>query len=248
MNDEQERFKPLPHAGPRGTVARLQFAARLALDLQVRSVHRDMRRFLPGLRGKVLDIGCGQSPYRHLLSPDATYLGLDFEGSDAFEYQAEDGVTYFDGEHVPLPDGSVDHLLCTEVLEHCPDPGVLVGELHRVLKAGGTGVVTVPWSARYHYIPHDYFRYTPSALQRLFADFTEARVEARGTDLTAISSKVVVASLRPLLGGKREPLKLLGSALLSPLAVAAAGLGQMSLALDLGSPDDPLGYTVWLRK
>jgi len=245
---DDEGFRPLPHAGPRGNVARLQFAARLMLDLQVRSVHRDMRRFLPGLSGKVLDVGCGQSPYRHLLGKGAEYLGMDFEGSSHFEYEKESGVTYFDGVHFPLEDESVDHVICTEVLEHCPDPMVIVREMHRVLRKGGTGVVTVPWSARYHYIPHDYFRYTPATLATLFKDFARADVEARGTDVASISSKIIVLAFRPLLGGKRSPTTLLGSALLAPLALVAAGIGQAALSLELGSPDDPLGYTVWLRK
>lgn len=243
-----EGFRPMPHTGPRGNVARLQFAARLMLDLQVRSVHRDMRRFLPRLSGKVLDVGCGQSPYRHLLGPGAEYVGMDFEGSSHFAYEREPDVTYFDGVHFPLEDASIDHVICTEVLEHCPDPMVIVREIHRVLRPGGTGAVTVPWSARYHYIPHDYFRYTPATLATLFKDFAGAEVEARGTDLTSISSKIVVFAFRPLLGGKRSPAALLGTALLTPLALVAAGIGQAALSFELGSSDDPLGYTVWIRK
>ena len=218
------------------------------LDLQVRSVHQHMRQFLPTLSGKVLDVGCGQSPYRHLLGPDAQYQGIDFEGSSHFEYEAENDVTYFDGRRIPFEDGSIDHVLCTEVLEHCPDPALLVEEMHRVLRPGGTGVVTVPWSARYHYIPHDYFRYTPSMLAILFKDFAKAEVEARGTDVTSIASKMIVLAFRPLLGGKRGPVALLGTGLMAMPALAAAAVGQVSLALALGSPDDPLGYTVWIRK
>jgi SAM-dependent methyltransferase len=218
------------------------------MDLQVRSVHRDMRKFLPSLTGDVLDVGCGQSPYRHLLGPGARYFGIDFEGSNHFEYAAENDVTYFDGRRIPLGDSSVDHVLCTEVLEHCPDPALVVQEVHRVLRKGGTGVFTVPWSARYHYIPHDYFRYTPSMLAILFKDFARAEVEARGTDVTSISSKIIVASLRPLLGGKRSAASLLATAIMTPAAIVAGAVGQLSLALDLGSPDDPLGYTVWITK
>ena len=243
-----ERFRPLPHSSPIGLLARLRFAARLVADLQVRTVHRHLRGFLPQLSGSVLDLGCGQSPYRHLLGPNARYLGIDFEGSRHFEYAEEKDVTYFDGRRIPLDDGSVDHVICTEVLEHCPDPAVLLGEVHRVLKPGGTGVFTVPWSARYHYIPHDYFRYTPSMLRILFRSFSDARVEPRGTDVSAIAAKVVVLSIRPLVGEDRNPVAFLGSLLLLPLVPWAILAGQLSLVLELGSPDDPLGYTVWVTK
>lgn len=243
-----EGFKPLPHTGPKGILARLRFTARLALDLQVRTVHRDMRRFLPGLRGNVLDLGCGQSPYRHLLGPDANYLGLDFQGSRHFDYQEERDVTYFDGTKIPLEDETVDHVICTEVLEHCQEPAVLLREVHRVLRRGGTGVFTVPWSARFHYIPHDYLRFTPSMLRILFQCFARADVEPRGTDVTAISSKVVVLAFRPLLGGDRGVLPILWSVLFAPVAVAFAIIGQASITFKVGSPDDPLGYTVWIVK
>lgn len=243
-----ERFRPLPHAGPGTAWARLRFAARLAVDLQVRTVHRHMRQFLPGLTGKVLDLGCGQSPYRHLLGAGARYLGVDFEGSRHFEYAKEKDVTYFDGLRIPLEDGSVDHVICTEVLEHCPEPEQLLREVHRVLKAGGTGVFTVPWSARYHYIPHDYFRYSPSMLRILFRDFARVEVEPRGSDVVTIASKVVVLAFRPLLGGALRPLAVLQALVLSPLALLAVVVGQLGLVLRLGSTDDPLGYTVWLTR
>jgi SAM-dependent methyltransferase len=248
VRGRKEGLKPLPHAAPRGVIGRLRFATRLGLDLQVRTVHRDMRRFLPGLQGNVLDLGCGQSPYRYLLGPRARYIGLDFEGSRDFGYRDEPDVTYFDGSTIPLDDGSIDHVLCTEVLEHVQEPEVLLQEVYRVLRAGGTGVFTIPWSARYHYIPHDYHRFTPSMLRILFSTFSRVEVEPRGTDVAAIASKVVVLAFRPLLGGDRGLISVLRSAVLAPVAVVAAIIGQLSIALNIGSPDDPLGYTVWVAK
>jgi SAM-dependent methyltransferase len=41
-------------------------------------------------------------------------------------------------------DASIDMLLCSEVFEHMPDPGVLVREIHRVLKTGGLALITTP--------------------------------------------------------------------------------------------------------
>ncbi len=45
---------------------------------------------------------------------------------------------------LPFPDNSFDHAVCSEVLEHLPDDRAAMGELYRVLKPGGTLVVTVP--------------------------------------------------------------------------------------------------------
>ena len=196
----------------------------------------------------MLDLGCGRGPYRHLLRAGTHYVGVDFEGSGHFAYAGVPDVIHYDGRRLPFETGSFDHLLCTEVLEHCPEPEQTVREAHRVLKPGGTAMFTVPWSARYHYMPHDFFRYTPSKLEMLFNEFSSVRIEPRGTDLTSIASKLMVLALRPLLGAARGPLALPLAGALSPIAVGALAAGHLSLAFKIGSPDDPLGYTVWLTR
>jgi SAM-dependent methyltransferase len=243
-----EGFTPRPHAPPSGLAARLRYSARLLADFQVRTVHAHVKAFLSGLSGSVLDLGCGEGPYRHLLGAGARYIGVDFEGSGHFEYAGVPDVIHYDGKKLPFDTASIDHVLCTEVLEHCPAPDQIVREIHRVLRPGGTALFTVPWSARYHYIPHDYFRYTPSKLEMLFKDFPSVRIEPRGTDLTSIASKLMVFALRPLMGVGRGPLAVPLAGALSPLAAGALAAGHLSLVFKIGSPDDPLGYTVWLTR
>ena len=61
---------------------------------------------------------------------------------------------------IPFPDGHFDALLCTEVLEHAVAPEALIAEMHRVLRPGGSLVLTVPFAARVHHIPYDFHRFT----------------------------------------------------------------------------------------
>lgn len=49
-----------------------------------------------------------------------------------------------DGASAPLPDSSADLVMLLDVLEHVQEPGELVTEALRLLKPGGTGVITVP--------------------------------------------------------------------------------------------------------
>ncbi len=249
-NVTRERFQPRPTTVPDTFLARGKFLAQRAIDFQVKSVYRHARQFLPGVRGLLLDVGAGNSPYRHLLDPTASqYQGIDVQHAGDFGYSNAE-IQNFDGRQIPFDGDSFDAVLCTEVLEHVEDPAELITEIHRVMKPGATGMITVPWSARFHYIPHDYHRYTPTRLQHLFQHFASATVVPRGTDLTVVASKIVVMYAR--LFFPRHLFALLWTiplaVILAPIVAGFVLLGHLSLVAHVGSSDDPLGYTVWLRK
>jgi SAM-dependent methyltransferase len=136
---------------------------------------------LPNFRGRLLDVGCGYQPYRRLLlSPPSQatgYVGMDLPDNT---YRPPD--LSWDGRRIPLDDVSVDSVLLTEVLEHCPDPECVLRETARVLKPGGFMFLTVPFIWPIHTVPHDEFRYTPFALRRLLeqAGFQNPVIEATG--------------------------------------------------------------------
>ena len=49
-----------------------------------------------------------------------------------------------DAEQLPFEAGTFDRIVCSEVLEHVPDPDVVLAEIARVLKPGGIFVASVP--------------------------------------------------------------------------------------------------------
>lgn len=69
---------------------------------------------------------------------------------------------------LPFPDSSFEFILCTEVLEHLHTPHQAIAEMSRVLKPGGTLILTTRFVFPIHDAPHDYFRYTTYGLQHLF--------------------------------------------------------------------------------
>jgi len=244
-----ESFRPLPHTPPTAISSKARFYVRLMLDLQVWTVYRDLRRRMPSYRGDVLDVGCGQSPYRFLLDRQSTrYTGIDIFDAEKFDYSNLE-VVAFDGEHIPFPDASFDAVICTEVLEHAPNYQQLIDEIHRVMKNGVEAIFTVPWSARFHYIPYDYFRYTPSSLGTMFAGFTSCAITPRGTDVSVIGSKLAILWFRNLFPARRSrmvwsPLWLL----LSPLFLLVVSVAHLCTRWSVGSSDDPLGYTIVVTK
>jgi SAM-dependent methyltransferase len=248
-----EVWRPPVFAAPAATVPqRLLAALRRFLDLQAGTVWRDLAAILPGCEGVVLDVGCGAQPYRNLVNPRAKYIGIDTADAKAhFGYEMPD-TTYFEGDIWPLETASVDVVLCTETLEHVPDTSRFLEEMARVLRPGGRAILTVPFSARYHYIPHDYWRFTPACLERILgaANFQRAAVYARGNAVTVACYKAM-ALILPLLfaterpAGTRWLLRAVGIAL-SPLLILLAAIANVSIRGAGGN--DCLGYTVLAQR
>lgn len=70
-------------------------------------------------------------------------------------------------ERLPFRGGSFDAVLCTQVLEHVPDPSVAIAEASRVLSPDGRLILTIPFVAAEHEEPHDYFRFTQFGIRTL---------------------------------------------------------------------------------
>jgi SAM-dependent methyltransferase len=193
----------------------------------------------------VLDVGSGAQPYRPLLPADVRYRAIDVDvAGEAFGYDMPD-TEYFTGDRWPVLDDAIDMVLATETLEHVPDPPVFLSEARRVLRDGGRIVMTVPFSARWHYIPHDYWRFTPSSLRNLLeaAGFGDVVVYPRGNEVTVACYKLlalIFPSVFPPEGGF-GPRRIAGFLAL-PVAGLLALLGQISLRSEGG--DDCLGWTV----
>jgi SAM-dependent methyltransferase len=244
--DSPEEFRPISVTYDGSQLGRLSFAIRRVVDLQVRTIYDFLRHTVPLMEGAVLDVGCGESPYVHLLTGTAFYTGVDIADADKFGMIGCDGTFGFDGETLPFPDASFDHVICTEVLEHARDPTALVAEMHRVMKGGGTLVATIPFSARVHYEPHDYQRFTFWGLKCLFAGFKDVTIATRGTDLVSITAKLVVVAVR--LARPKSEASLLWRVpvflILAPVLGVAMIIAHVALRFDFGSKTDPLGYSI----
>lgn len=242
--NQSEQFRPPPNDPPGDTLlGKLRFTGRTVADLQVSSVLQHLKPWLADIRGTVLEVGCGAQPYRHFVSAGCQYTGLDWDqAEEGFSYRTPDTI-YYDGGEFPFTETTFDFVFHTEVLEHIYYARQFLGECRRVLKPGGRIFFTVPFQARYHYIPWDYFRYTPAALSKILAEagFREVVVIPRGNDITVAAYKILGLVYRWLQEGLTG--KVLGCAAL-PIAVLCLLVGHLSLRFKVGSRDDCLGYAV----
>ena len=147
---------------------------------------------------RILDLGCGFGRHAY----EAARRGANVVALDAGRDEVEGVAATFaamleageltsaplwtaavqgDARHLPFPDGSFDRVICSEVLEHIHDDRVVMGELARVLRPGGTMAITVPrygpelinWalSDAYHNVPGGHIRiYRRSELESRLHD------------------------------------------------------------------------------
>ena len=190
QSQEADRDPPAPSSdGPRRTQAQLASAQSVFHRdyLHLAPLTRDVIAFLTETSGRVVDFGCGQMPYR-AFAPAAVseYVGVDHD-------PANDQATIICPiENTPLDDATFDYVLSTQVLEHVPDPQLVLQEMARVLKPGGDALVTVPQAWELHEEPHDYYRYTPFGLTVLAerCGFAVERVSRQGTDWSLLGLKL----------------------------------------------------------
>ena len=137
------------------------------------------REFSARTKGKVLlDLGCGPPEARRAVREIecSQYVGVDF-----LLDTRPDVVTIINC--LCLRDSSIDSISCVMLLEHVYRPHEVIAEMFRVLRPGGCVRVVVPFVWQYHGYPDDYFRYTHTALRRMFeeAGFRVAILETEWT-------------------------------------------------------------------
>jgi SAM-dependent methyltransferase len=118
----------------------------------------------------VLDAGCGGGATMKSLGRFGRVRGMEF-APEAVEYNRERGRDVVEGsiEEMPFDDASLDLTLALDVIEHVPNDTQALAELYRVLRPGGSLLVTVPalellWSAHDEANGH-YRRYTTGGLR-----------------------------------------------------------------------------------
>lgn len=141
---------------------------------------------LPVPRGRIIDLGSTKkrSSYYSFLR---LHTNRDIVCCDLSDADINTDLE----RSIPAEEGSFDTVLCFNLLEHIYNYTRLINEARRVLALGGTMVGFVPFLLRVHGSPHDYFRYSETALQKMFsqAGFTEIFVKyiGRGPALASYS-------------------------------------------------------------
>lgn len=129
-----------------------------------KGLYRHIRALAMEIRGKTLDVGCGQRPYESLFAA-TEYIGLEIDTPENRIHKKAD--VYYDGSVFPFGDAEFDSVVINEVFEHVFNPEGFMSEVGRVLKPGGALLMTVPFVWDEHEPPWDYARYSSFGLSAI---------------------------------------------------------------------------------
>jgi ubiquinone/menaquinone biosynthesis C-methylase UbiE len=129
--------------------------------VRVKWIGETLKKIPEGLT--ILDAGAGESQFKKFCS-HLKYIAQDFgEYVGAGEVGLQTGTwdnskldIVSDILSIPLPDHSVDAIMCTEVLEHIPDPLGAIKEFSRLVKPGGYLLITAPFASLTHFAPYHF--------------------------------------------------------------------------------------------
>lgn len=148
-----------------------------------------------GQKDCLLDLGCGPRPYFSIYEPYfSKTIGADLADSP---FPKKEIDIYCSATQVPLPDESVDVILCTEVIHDLPEPDLFFLEAKRLLKKGGILVMTSPFVVPIVDGSFDHYRYTKQGLiYRIQKSGLEVKSIEEVGDLFAT---IITLSIKPLL-------------------------------------------------
>ena len=132
------------------------------------AIKKEIELFFKDIKNKqILDFGCGDARYKKYIDNSNNYKGLDVAESGHSPLDKNYDVLW-DKKKLPFENDVFDIVLMTEVLEHVENVDITLREINRVLKIGGSILVTVPFIWPEHQKPYDFQRYTSFGIKKVF--------------------------------------------------------------------------------
>jgi len=223
LRQAQERLHP-PLSNPNWLVLRSR-----------RQIFEKWIALIPGKALRILDVGGRLQPYRPLFAERVEqYYAADLARGPLVNVVASAG-------QLPFASDSFDVVVCTQVLEYVARPQEAVAEMHRVLKAGGSLLLSVP-----SVFPRDsdpeYWRFLPSGVRMMLSGFTQVEIEAEGSSIAGLFRTLNVWAFVFGPSWLRLLLRYTGIPMLNALGYLA------ETAIDSKNDQFTANFSAWARK
>lgn len=106
------------------------------------------------------------------------FPGSDYVGCDMRPGPGVDKVLNL--HEIDLPDAVAGTVILMDTLEHVEFPRQAMSEVHRILKPGGTLIMSSVMDFPIHGYPNDYWRFTPEGFRSLLRQFDRSHVGYHG--------------------------------------------------------------------
>jgi SAM-dependent methyltransferase len=141
--------------------------------LHYRSLFSDLEKASVHAHGRLLDIGCGNKPYKPMFDGRVSqHIGCDVVQSSESRADVICLAT-----NLPFRDGCYGTVLVTQVIEHVADHQALLRETFRILEGDGVVILSGPMYWPLHEEPHDFFRFTEYGLRFLLENLGFVEIE-----------------------------------------------------------------------
>jgi SAM-dependent methyltransferase len=190
-----------------------------------RGLYRHIQGLAGELSGRMLDIGCGQKPYRQLFRV-TEHVGLEIDTPDARARKLADA--FYDGHRFPFGDASFDCAFASQVFEHVFNPAEFLTEVGRVLRPGGRLLMTMPFVWDEHEQPHDYARYSSFGISHLLTEhgFAVDSLRKSCADFSAVAQTLGMYLYKAAPGKGWSKIATAGL-LMAPINIAARALAPL---------------------
>ena len=189
-----------------------------------REIFRRWLQQLPCKNAKVLDIGGRIQPYRELIHFKNTYWSMDIRQTALVSVVGN-------AECLPFDDASLDLVICTQMIEYADEPAVLAKEIYRVLRPGGSLLLSAP-SIFPRDSEHDRWRFFPVTLRQLFSQFSEVEVLP---ECGSIAGFLRTFAVMVYSSARYEPVRFVLACSVIPLVNVAAALAEKIMRTRDGS-------------
>jgi SAM-dependent methyltransferase len=124
---------------------------------------------IPGQRLAVLDVGGRYQPYRPLIEDRAScYIALDVQSTPLVDVVGN-------GQEIPFKADTFDLAVATQVFAYFREPCQAAAEIHRVLKPGGSLLLSAPAAAP-RAGDEEHWRYLPAGLRFILSPFSRIEI------------------------------------------------------------------------